>query len=170
MSKLLTVVVASLSWCVQEASLNPLCRRLVLKDLLPTAWQRLTKYRLLIEKLLSCSCMSGCCLLVQSFGNCCRMLMLWITSLWLLLRSSLFSAGYLVAQCRLAYVNIHSTVDLSSLCAMLPSFFIHLANICMLLDDIAIVQLSWFTILCACNSKACWWTCGNLVIDNYTVL
>ena len=37
--------------------LNPLCRRLALKELLPTAWQRLTKYPLLIEKLLLHTCM-----------------------------------------------------------------------------------------------------------------
>jgi len=50
-------VVAGLLLCVQEASLNSLCRRLALKELLPTAWQRLTKYPLLIEKLLSFTCM-----------------------------------------------------------------------------------------------------------------
>ena len=49
--------VCSLLLCVQDASCNPLCRRLALTELLPTAWQRLTKYPLLIEKLLSCTCM-----------------------------------------------------------------------------------------------------------------
>ncbi|XP_064618378.1 rho guanine nucleotide exchange factor 11-like isoform X3 [Liolophura sinensis] len=35
-----------------EAESNPLCRRLQLKDLIPTAFQRLTKYPLLIENLM----------------------------------------------------------------------------------------------------------------------
>jgi hypothetical protein len=51
--------IAPPEWCggilTQEAISNPLCRRLALKDLLPTAWHRLTKYPLLIEKLLSYS-------------------------------------------------------------------------------------------------------------------
>ena len=37
---------------LQEAASHPLCRRLELKDLIPTAMQRLTKYPLLIESLL----------------------------------------------------------------------------------------------------------------------
>ena len=38
-----------------EAEANPLCRRLQLKDLLPTGMQRLTKYPLLLESLLKCT-------------------------------------------------------------------------------------------------------------------
>ena len=38
--------------CLQEQSSSPLCRRFDLKDLIPTAMQRLTKYPLLIENLL----------------------------------------------------------------------------------------------------------------------
>ncbi|ELU16616.1 hypothetical protein CAPTEDRAFT_220966 [Capitella teleta] len=37
---------------LQEAASNPLCRRLALKDFIPTAMQRLTKYPLLIDNLL----------------------------------------------------------------------------------------------------------------------
>jgi len=52
----LCVTIFSCYLCIQEASLNPLCRRLALKELLPSAWQRLTKYPLLIEKLLLHTC------------------------------------------------------------------------------------------------------------------
>ena len=37
---------------LHEASANPLCRRLELKDIIPTGMQRLTKYPLLLESLL----------------------------------------------------------------------------------------------------------------------
>jgi hypothetical protein len=37
---------------LQEHNADPLCRRLELKDLLPTVMQRLTKYPLLIDSLL----------------------------------------------------------------------------------------------------------------------
>jgi Rho guanine nucleotide exchange factor 12 len=37
---------------LQEHNADPLCRRLELKDLVPTVMQRLTKYPLLIDSLL----------------------------------------------------------------------------------------------------------------------
>ena len=40
------------NFLLQEAHSNALCRRLELKDLLPTLMQRLTKYPLFIEKLI----------------------------------------------------------------------------------------------------------------------
>lgn len=39
------------SMCLQEAGSNPLCRRLQLKDLIPTGMQRLTKYPLLLDNI-----------------------------------------------------------------------------------------------------------------------
>ena len=38
--------------CVQVAENDPLCRRLSLTELMPIAWQRLTKYKLLINNIL----------------------------------------------------------------------------------------------------------------------
>ena len=38
-----------------KAEMNPLCRRLQLKDILPTAMQRLTKYPLLLDSLAKCT-------------------------------------------------------------------------------------------------------------------
>ncbi|XP_066907035.1 rho guanine nucleotide exchange factor 12 isoform X2 [Halyomorpha halys] len=43
---------------LNEAEMNSVCRRLQLKDILPTGWQRLTKYPLLLENLVKYS--KGC--------------------------------------------------------------------------------------------------------------
>uniref|UniRef100_A0A8B9MK19 Rho guanine nucleotide exchange factor 1 n=1 Tax=Accipiter nisus TaxID=211598 RepID=A0A8B9MK19_9AVES len=60
---------------IQEAESQPRCRRLQLKDIIPTEMQRLTKYPLLLHNITKCTEAAGERAKVEQAAECCRQIL-----------------------------------------------------------------------------------------------
>ncbi|XP_072704328.1 rho guanine nucleotide exchange factor 1 isoform X6 [Ciconia boyciana] len=60
---------------IQEAESQPRCRRLQLKDIIPTQMQRLTKYPLLLHNITKCTEAAGERAKVEQAAECCRQIL-----------------------------------------------------------------------------------------------
>ncbi|XP_064359625.1 rho guanine nucleotide exchange factor 1 isoform X5 [Dromaius novaehollandiae] len=60
---------------IQEAESQPRCRRLQLKDIIPTEMQRLTKYPLLLHNITKCTEAEGERAKVEQAAECCRQIL-----------------------------------------------------------------------------------------------
>ncbi|KAM9207901.1 LOW QUALITY PROTEIN: rho guanine nucleotide exchange factor 1 [Leptosomus discolor] len=66
---------ARFSQFIQEAESQPRCRRLQLKDIIPTEMQRLTKYPLLLHNITKCTEAAGERAKVEQAAECCRQIL-----------------------------------------------------------------------------------------------